>query len=161
MDVKFIATIDWSDEFLKFANFNSGILEVIGLLLPFVSIPKQLMHKEIVLEVDNLAVVFAWNKRYAKNDEILSIFIQTLHLIETVLPCKIYVHHVLRCSNPMSSLADALTRKATVPQNLHTKYREVKFHKPKTLLKKFINQPSIDWNFPLALADHVANCIRQ
>jgi hypothetical protein len=161
MEVTFIAKIDWTDEFLHFANHNSGILEAIGLILPFISNPKLLVNSEIILEVDNIAVVFAWEKRYAKNDEILSIFIQTLHLIEAALPCKIYVEHVLRCSNPMSTLADALTRKATTPRDLHTKFRNIKFHKPKSPLKKFVACPTINWNLPLLIVDHVVNLINQ
>jgi hypothetical protein len=65
--ISFIAKIDWTEKFLEFANCNSGVLESIGLLLPFLSIPDKRKHKEIILTLDNLAVVFAWSKKYAKN----------------------------------------------------------------------------------------------
>jgi hypothetical protein len=113
MKCNFAAQISWTKQFLLFANSNSSILEAVGLLLQFVSIPKKLAGKEIVLEVDNLAVVFAWQNKYSKHDELTSILIQCLHVIEALLPCKIYVHHLPRCSTLPAMLADALTRKST------------------------------------------------
>jgi hypothetical protein len=38
-EISFIAKIDWTEKFLEFANCNSGVLESIRLLLPFLSIP--------------------------------------------------------------------------------------------------------------------------
>jgi hypothetical protein len=158
-EVSFIAKIDWTEKFLEFANCNSGVLESIGLLLPFLSIPDKLKHKEIILTLDNLAVVFAWSKKYAKNDEKLSLFIQTLHVIEAALPCKIYVDHVPRCSTPLAKLADALTRKSTIPANFFQKYRHLKIHKPRSVLNNMLKNPYLDWSFPLQMADHIVNIV--
>jgi hypothetical protein len=108
-DVCSVSKVLWTPEFLQFADHNLGVLEAVGLLLPFLSVPGELKNREIILQTDNLAVVFAWSKRYAKNDEKLSLFIQTLHVIEAALPCKIYVEHVHRCSTYAAWLADAFT----------------------------------------------------
>jgi hypothetical protein len=155
--VDFISTVTWTENFINFANDNSGVLESIGLLLPFLSMPEKLQNKEIILFVDNLAVVFAWSKKYAKNDEKLSIFIQTLHMIEAALTCKIYVEHVYRCSTFTAMLADALTRKATFPVDFLRSNRELKIQKPKSPLQNMIANPSIDWSFPLLLTNHIVN----
>jgi hypothetical protein len=107
-----------------------------------------------------LAVVFAWSKKYAKNDKKLSLFIQTLHVIEAALPCKIYVDHVPRCSTPLAKLADALTRKSTIPANFFQDYRHLKIHKPRAVLNNMLKNPSLDWNFPLQMADDIVNMVK-
>jgi hypothetical protein len=159
-EVSFIAKIEWTDKFLDFANCNSGVLESIGLLLPFLSIPHKLKNKEIVLTLENLAVVFAWSKKYAKYDEKLSLFIQTIHVIEAALPCKIYVDHVPRCSTTLAKLADALTRKSTIPANFFNEYRHLKIHKPRSMLNNMLKNPSLNWSFPLQMADHIVNMVK-
>jgi hypothetical protein len=160
-EFNFVAVQKWTKEFLVFANNNSGVLESIGLLLPFLCIPKKLQNKQIILQTDNLAVVFAWQKKYAKNDEKLTIFIQSLHLIECALQCKIFVEHVHRCSTPAAKMADALTRKSTTPSSFAVDHSHLKIHRPKSPLTIMYERPSVDWKFPLLLADHVAtlkNC---
>jgi hypothetical protein len=92
-----------------------------------------------------------------KIDEKLSLFIQTLHVIEAALPCKIYVDHVPRCSTPLAKLADALTRKPTIPANFFQNHRHLKIHKPRSVLNNMLKNPSLDWNFPLQMADHIVN----
>jgi hypothetical protein len=149
----FIAKID-------FANSNSGVLESIGLFLPFLSILHKLKNKEIILKLDNLTVVFAWSKKYAKNDEKLSLFIQTLHVIEAALPCKIYVDHVPRCSTSLAKLADALTRKSTIPTNFFQEYRHLKIHNPRSVLNNMLKKPFLNWSFPLQMADNVVNMVK-
>jgi hypothetical protein len=156
-DVCSVSKVLWTPEFLQFADHNLGVLEAVGLLLPFLSVPSELKNREIILQTDNLAVVFAWNKRYAKNDEKLSLFIQTLHVIEAALPCKIYVEHVHRCSTYAAWLADAFTRGSTTPIDFLRKNRNLKIHKPKSPLQKMFRNPSVNWMFPLELADHVVN----
>ena len=45
-----------------FFGSKSGTLEMVGLLLPFLSTPKLLIGKHIVLEVDNMGIVYGWRK---------------------------------------------------------------------------------------------------
>ncbi len=52
---------------------------------------------DIVLELDNTAVQYGWNKRYCKNDPETSVLIRALHIIEAYLHCRIYVRHVKEC----------------------------------------------------------------
>jgi len=92
---------------------KSGTLEMVGLLLPFLSKPKQLQGRHILLEVDNLSVVYAWEKRYSKEDAETSLLVRCLHVIEVQLECKIYVSHVRRCSGKIATLADSLSRRSS------------------------------------------------
>jgi hypothetical protein len=66
--LNFVASILWPCDFLQKINGNSTLLESIGLLLPFVCIPKQLVNKTVILFVDNIAVVYSWDKRLCKKD---------------------------------------------------------------------------------------------
>jgi hypothetical protein len=155
MKCTFAAQIFWTNQFLNFVNSNASILETIGLLLPFISIPKSLAGNEIVLEVDNLAVVFAWQNKYSKNDELTSILIQCLHVLEALLPCKIYVQHLPRCSTTPAILADALTRKSTTTTAVLNQIQNIFILRKKSPLKGLIKKPRYDWNLPLQLSDHV------
>jgi hypothetical protein len=68
---------------------KSATLETVGILLPFLAKPKELAGRHILIEVDNLAVVFSWEKRYSKSDPETSLLIRCLHVIEARLECKI------------------------------------------------------------------------
>ena len=48
-------------------------LETIGLLLPFLSIPSSLQGRDIILRVDNKAVVYGWEDKGVNNDMTASI----------------------------------------------------------------------------------------
>jgi hypothetical protein len=57
--------LKWPEAFLHNHGSNSAILEVIGLLLPFQCIARELANQSILLLTDNQAVVYAWQKRMA------------------------------------------------------------------------------------------------
>jgi len=67
----------------KGADFGSksNVLEGIGLLLPFLTVPKQLRGRYVLLYVDNSSLIYAWEKRYCKNNEEASILIRTLDFL--------------------------------------------------------------------------------
>jgi hypothetical protein len=47
-----------------YMGVKSGTLEMVGLLLPFLTVPQLLRGRHVVLGVDNTSVVYAWPKRY-------------------------------------------------------------------------------------------------
>jgi len=96
-----------------FFGSKSGTLEMVGLLLPFLSTPILLIGKHILLEVDNMGVVYCRQKRYSKGNAETSLLIRCLHVLEALLDCKTYVTHVKRCSNHMAELADSLSRQVS------------------------------------------------
>ncbi len=64
---------------------ESETLETVGILLPFLTKPKEFAGRHNLIKVDNLAVVFAWEKQYSKSDPETSLLIRCLHVIEARL----------------------------------------------------------------------------
>ena len=89
----------------------------IGLIMPFIEFPNIFAGKFVKCNVDNISLIFNWEKRTTKKDEITYKLIQTLHLIEFALPCKIFVDHSPRRSSWQTILVDNFSRDATVTSN--------------------------------------------
>jgi hypothetical protein len=104
--------------------------------------------------VDNQAIVWAWEKRYMKNDVLASILIRCLHVLEAYLPCKIYIEHVPRMSNPLAKLVDSLTRDCTTTMDM-----KVYLSHPVPIIPKcfedWLNKPIADWSLPLKLVNEI------
>ena len=45
---------------------KSGTLEAVGLILPFISYPGELVGKKIVLQVDNTSLIYGWENTIVK-----------------------------------------------------------------------------------------------
>lgn len=134
---------------------KSGTLETVGLLLPFLSNPKKLSGKHVVLEVDNLGVVYAWYKKHSKNDAETSLLIRCLHVLEAYVACKIHVMHVKRCSNDMAILADNLSRNTTTTQDMWNSISRKEIALPDGSIKRWLENPVLNWNLPLMLCKDV------
>jgi hypothetical protein len=128
---------------------------MVGLLLPFVTMPKTLIGKHILLGVDNISVVYGWQKRYSKNDPETSLLIRVLHVIEAYLQCKIYVTHVRRMSTKPAALADALSREATITPDVSEVIARVPLHRPWGQLGHWLESPALDWDLPLKILNDV------
>ena len=121
---------------------------MIGLTLPFLTKPKELAGKHVVLGVDNIAVWHGWNARGIPNDIAASIWIRALFLIGYFLGCTIHVRHIPRKSTVDSYLADAVSRAFTTTAKEQAE--------PPRILLDWLNQPREDWNFALDLLDFVS-----
>ena len=144
----------WPIKFIEKYPSNSAVLECIGLLAPFVTSPKDLQGKNILLEVDNITCCFGWQKRNSKTNESLAILIQTLHIFEAALPCRIFIEHVKRRSTNLSKLVDNLSRSKTTytkDLNLISNAKKGTMNGP---LVEWIANPSIDWKLPLKIVQH-------
>jgi hypothetical protein len=154
-DIKFIAKTTWPKNFQpKFAH-KTHILEAIGVLLPFVSNPQFFINKHVICYVDNLAVVFNWEKRAPKGDPIFENIFKILHLMESTIPCKIYIEHVYRRSCNFSKLVDDLTCEKTT-----TDFQKNQTKNAKTLfltgpLQDWIQNPCQNNNLYIDVLDHV------
>jgi hypothetical protein len=157
--LNFVASMLWPDGFLQKINGNSTLLEAIGLLLPFLCIPKKLVNKTVILFVDNIAVVYSWDKRLCKKDEKTATIIQTLHILEALLPCKIFVEHQLRRSTKEAVLADNLTRISTTTTDVKNQIKHLKFYHPKSPLNPWLLNPAPNWDLPLQIADFVQSIL--
>ena len=78
--------------------------------MPFIEFPKIFAGKFVRCNVDNVSLVFNWEKKCTKKDDITYSLIQTLHLFEFALPCKIFVDHSPRRSSVETILVDNLSR---------------------------------------------------
>ncbi len=133
----------------------SSTLEAVGLLLPFLTTPDELRGQHVLLEVDNTSVVYAWEKKHGKSDLELSLLIRCLLVIEAYLECKIYVKHVLRRSNLMSTLVDDLSRVTTTNKITTLPLRGIEVKKVVGNLISWLENPVVDWDLPLKIIDDV------
>ncbi len=157
---RFLLTRDKSRKGM-FMGSKSGTLEMVGLLIPFVTCPKILRGRHIVLGVDNISVVYAWLKKYCKNDPETSLLIRTLHVIEAFLHCKIYVTHVKRLSTKMAAMADCLSRQSTVTPEDSAWLVKVPVHHPWGQLGEWLEKPVLNWNLPLLILEDVKSLCGQ
>ncbi len=105
--------IFWAPQFTWAVQSNTAVYEMIGLLLPIVILHRRLQNRQIVLMVDNEAIIWSWEKKQMKEDLLASILIRALHILEAYLSCKIHVIHLPRISNNAAKIADNLSRKST------------------------------------------------
>jgi hypothetical protein len=111
--IKQCTIFSWPYEFLCKFPHNSALLEMIGLISPFITCPKMFCGKYVKCNVDNISLLFAWENKTCKNDGKLYEIIKLLHLLEFAIPCKIFIEHSPRRSSWQTILVDNLTRQHT------------------------------------------------
>ncbi len=139
------------DEKGSFFGSKTTTLEVIGMLLPFLSSPKDLMGKHVIFRIDNIAVFYGWENKIVKNDVTATILIRAIHLLAFYLGIYVHVEHVPRCSDKFSTLADHLSRTSTTGvKDLEVLENSVK--KPiEGSLNSWLEDPKEDWELPKIL----------
>jgi hypothetical protein len=160
-EVVWWATITWPLEFLNNARDSKGAyfgsksatLEMIGVILPFLSIPQELAGKNLVIFVDNMSIVYGWENGYVKNDSAASILIRALQLISMYLGAPIYIEHVGRCSNKWATMADSLSRRSTTTIRDRWLLRNAKKSSQPESILKWLTNPEEDWDLPLVLME--------
>jgi len=161
----FCNVIYWPDEFLFHGRDSldhaygckSATLEVIALILPFLSIPAKLIGQKVLLLTDNMSVVFGWDSKKINHDKSASIFIRALHIIAFYLGCSVQIEHLPRVSTPSAVLADSLTRKSTTTDSVSRMIDGiVSYHVP-SVLTDWLLQPTEDWDLAIRLLD----CVKQ
>jgi hypothetical protein len=134
---------------------KSATLEMVGLLIPFLTNPAVLKGKHVMLQVDNKAVVFGWRKKYSVKDPETSLLLRTLHVIEAYLECKIYVSHLRRLSTKIAALADSLSRESTTTAETIAALAGVPRSTPQGALTEWLKEPLMDWDLPLKILSDV------
>jgi len=145
--------ITWPDSFIRrardekgtFYGFKSATLEVIGLLLPFLTIPNQLRGRHVVLQVDNAAVVRGWLTKSVKNDNTAAAFIRALHIIAAFLSCTVHVVQLPRRSTASAELADRLSRRSTTRRAHRALIRHANQPAAPAALLSWLTHPYPDW----------------
>jgi len=138
----------------SFGN-KSLLLEFVGLLIPFLAVPKQLANQHVVLKVDNIGCYFAWQNKNVTKDPHASILVRALVLISSFLSCYVHIEHLPRVLAWDAKICDRMSREKTT------------LYSDKMLLKSFGNititpvlynwlkNPSLDWTFCDSLLDVV------
>jgi hypothetical protein len=112
----------WSNDMLMYSKDEKGTrmadkttcLELVGVLLPLVICPEKLMNQHIVLQVDNMAAVWGWEKNYVSGDNMASILLRCIVLLSARLGTIVHVSHLPRVSDWEARLADRLSRERTI-----------------------------------------------
>jgi hypothetical protein len=155
----FVCVYKWPKNFLSVFPSKSMFFESIGLLLPFLCIPEQLLNQNILLLVDNDALPQSWIRRMPRRNEHAAIVIRILHMLEAVLSCRIFIAYQRRCSTTAARLVDRLSRSSTSTEDDHRQIRNVTNHTPTGPVIDWLSEPNIDWNIPAATVRHVQSKI--
>ena len=145
----------FSKEDEKGAKFSSKMttLELVGLLLPLLSIPEIVKGKNLILGVDNISVVFGWENRSVNGDLTASALIRAMHIVATFLETRIFVQHVPRLSSLASIMADNLTRASTAKADVWALVTETAQYPPPEPLWEWLSDPCVDWQLGLKLVN--------
>jgi len=134
-------TAYWPYNFMCKFPHNSALLELIGLISPFITCPKLFSGQYVKCNVDNISLLFSWENKTCKNDANLYELIKLLHMLEFAIPCKIFIDHSPRRSSWQTNLVDNLTRDVTTTEKDLKILENVAKHELKGNFKNWINNP--------------------
>jgi hypothetical protein len=157
------AEISWPRHFLEEAVDGKGAhygsktttLEAIGVLLPFLCMPEQLVGQHLVFTVDNIAVVYGWDSRCVKFDDAASIILSAVHHIAMYLGSVVHILHSPRRSSKWEVLVDNLSRKSTRSYEDRLQLKEAKKSVVCGGFNNWLKKPSEDWSLPHILLGEV------
>jgi hypothetical protein len=149
------------DELGKAYGCKSTTLEMIGVMLPLLTVPHLLRGRELCLYVDNIAVVYGWQNRGVKNDLSASVLIRALHTIAAFLGCHVHVLHLPRMSTPNARLADRLSRRQTTTQIDSRRIRQTLKPSLPPALSRWLARPRLNWDLPDELLRDVQDRLRR
>jgi hypothetical protein len=141
----------------KGARFGSKtiLLEIIGLLAPFMLMPEKICNSHIILNVDNIGCYFGWVNKSVKNDVCASIVIRAIVLISSYLSIQVHVKHLPRNSNWEASLCDRLSRSVTTSSNDRRLLRSYDKCKIPDVVLNWLKDPVENWNVSYEFLDIV------
>jgi hypothetical protein len=134
-------------------------LEFLGIIIPFLLIPKQVLCRHVIVKVDNSACYYGWLNKNTPNDELASVLIRALHMISAFLECTVHIKHLPRNSNWEAQLVDRLSREETTTEWDRKLLRSFPdFQLPRKLLN-WMRNPVEDWDLPKYLLECVIHRI--
>ena len=87
-------------------------LELLGPLLAVASGFHRFQNMEVNIWVDNSASMCIWNKGYSNSCDLSSTVLKAIHTVGSSIGCRVNVTKITRCSSPMATMADALSKGA-------------------------------------------------
>ena len=156
----------WPSSFLirpdfqsKFFGRKTTLLETLAMLVPLWHNASDMIGSHIVIKVDNIGTVWAYQKGRSKEDLYTSVIITALNHVATYFCCKLYVLHCPRLSCEAAVFADLLTR--TNKQGMdfvNKKMATIQRGWPPSLERWLLN-PTIDWSLGPALVEDFKSAI--
>jgi hypothetical protein len=134
-------------------------LELVGLFLPLLTVPEVVRNRDIILGVDNLGVVFAWENGYAKGDLLASVLIRALGIVAAYLECRVHVRHIPRMTSLASIMADSLTRASTASAEVWSAMVGTASYAPPHSLWAWLAEPEVDWDLGITLVDYLKDIV--
>jgi hypothetical protein len=140
---------------------KTTLLEILGVLLHLLFFPELVQNRIVVFQIDNMACYYGWQNKHVKEDNVASIIIRAIALIESLLNSEFHVQHVPRMSSWEAMVVDRLSRRSTT-----NKYDE-------SLLKSFgkrslpkcrlywLSNPSEDWSLPLNIVKEIIKLLNK
>ena len=143
----------------KGAEFKSKMttLKLVCLMLPVLTIPRIVKGHHIILGVDNISRVHAWENKSVKGDLTASALVRALMVIAAFLECRVYTKHVTRLSTEASQLADSLTRDTTATEAVWARVQGAMQLDPPQALWDWLGELSTDWQLGFKLVDTLKN----
>ena len=108
----------------------------------------------IVVGVDNISCLYAWERGYSKDDNTASVLVRTLTMLCAKLSCVVHVVHVPRDTTWESKLVDRLSRKITTSQSdkallaMQLQQERASYCRP---FKDCMMSPTEDWDLYLKI----------
>ena len=90
---------------------KSTTLESMGLLLPLLTFPERVCGRNVVIFVDNIAVVYKWAKGLVNKDRTAFEVLKAVQYLTGFLEVTLHEEHMPRMSSPLAAVADELSRK--------------------------------------------------
>ena len=141
----------------KFLGNKTTSLEFSGILIPFLLEPELMKNQHILIQVDNIGCVFAWENGYSKQDNLASILVRVLVVLASRLNCIVHVHHHPRNTSWESRLADRLSReRTTTPQDKDLLRSFGKRNLPNSF-KDWMSRPTEDWDLPIKILNDMSS----
>ena len=122
-------------------------LEFAGLLIPVLTNPELFKNRQVVLQVDNIGAVFAWENGYCK-DMTASILVRILGLLSAALSTVIYVRHLPRRSTWEAEVADNLSRAESTINRERVLLDRFERGKIPRSFGAWMLDPKEDWSLP-------------
>jgi len=149
-----------TDKVMKRIGDKTTTLEFIGVVLPFLMIPNMLVNSHVIVKVDNIGCFYGWLNRQVHNDEIASIFVRTLHMIEALLGCKIHIEHLPRKETWEATVVDRMSRMKTTTEWDICLLKSFSHAKVPKCLTDWMKKPVEDWDLPFKLLESVEDSLQ-
>ena len=85
-------------------------LEALGALWTILHLKEKVRGNTVVVNIDNIGVVYAFEKGHSMKCELLNNVLHTAKLVSAALGGRLVIRHIPRCSNAESTIADLLSR---------------------------------------------------